>query len=145
MRQALREPFTQMHSHHSHNSLMTKMLLLHPLNRWEFKYLAQGHTVSSKAGTWTQGVGPQNPWSVFLSPPEKWRYWSTQEKPCRWRIEPWQMPVSGTPILQLGPKVRFWEDEGVGQKQPKWDFPGGPVVKTLLQCREPQFKAWSRN
>ena len=42
------------------------------------------------------------------------------------------MPVSGTPILQLGPKVRFWEDEGVGQKQPKWDFPGGPVVKTLL-------------
>ena len=115
------------------------------------------------------------------------------------------MPVTGTPILQLGPKIRFWEDErekvkslsrvrlfatpwivayqappsmgfsrqeywsvlpfpspgdlpnpgiepwsthipgrrvnlwatreaqeDVGQKQPKWDFPSGPVVKTLL-------------
>ena len=31
-------------------------------------------------------------------------------------------------------------------KMDNWDFPGGPVVKTLRpQCRVPEFNSWSGN
>ena len=41
-----------------------------------------------------------------------------------------------------GRRFNLWAtreaQEDVGQKQPKWDFPGGPVVKTLLTIQGPQ-------
>lgn len=80
--------------------------------------------IRAKTGTWTQESDLRALDESFIPLPETWRRRSARGKQHRWRTEHWQIPVSSAPILdQLWPKIRFWEDEDVGQKQPE-NYPG---------------------